>query len=349
MNNNTNIPVALFPTRSPVGPVIAWLFLLLVGIASLSISPMAAASPGLGTVSFVSFDGTCLRRGDDCWLVEVKCSGLDDLRGNLRINYPDYAVPVKGVVLLTEGGSGNTFWGSKTNAAYNAMKGMIKDGYITVELAWKKPWWADSSATLDGSFQGYADVSCRPASIARYVKDVFVTYFPDRAYCATGTSGGATQIAFALSHYGLHSDFDFFMPVSGPPVADIGIGCYRTPGHESMWYSTGTSQTIDQVFGVDRQGPCVVKDEYYRSLYTNSSAGVGGDLLFPGLPVHFVFGGGDTTSAVGQGEHYAQLLIDAGNGLVSSETVPDAPHNVHANFYGAEVLRDRILSECRKR
>ncbi len=322
---------------------------LLAALACLMGGPALAADRALGTVSFVGIDGTCLRRGDDCWLLEVQCPDLDDMRASLRINYPDWKVPVLGVVLLTEGGSGNTFWGSKTNAAYNAMAGMIQGGYITVELAWKKPWWADSRASLDGSFAGYPQTACRPASVARYVRDLFVAWDPARAYCATGTSGGATQLALALSHYGLDGDFDFVMPVSGPPVAEIGIGCYQTPGYEAMWFSQGTANTIDQMFGVERQGPCVVKDEYYRPLYTAASAGVGGDYLFPGLPVHFVFGGEDATSAVGQGGFYAQQLSDAGNALVSSETVLDAPHNVHSVTSGANVLRDRILDQCRLR
>lgn len=300
----------------------------------------------LGAVSFISVDSTCTTNVDDCWLVEVDCPGLDRLQANLRFRYAQ-STP-KGAVVFTSGGPGTKFWGSGFPAR-SAQKTLAINGYTTVEIAWKGAWWNDSHASLDGSYDGFPTVACRPASVARYIHDTFVASDPNQAFCAVGTSGGSAQVAYMLTHYGLASILDLAMPVSGPPTTRNDIGCFQTPGYESMWYESGPASTVDKSFGIDARGPCVSRNISYETLYRDSSVSLGGEYFYPSTLVHFVFGGTDTSSAVAQGNHLFDTLAAAGTPLLGRETVPGAPHQVQDITEGATAIQNKILAECRNR
>lgn len=326
----------------------AWFKFSLVSFSLLGVfmaSPSYAARE-LGSVRYISVDTTCNKRVSDCWLVEVSCPGLAPIQAQLKIR--NSTLPATGTAIFTEGGSGNTFWGNQATAADNALTALSNSGFNTVEIAWKTAWYSDASASLDGSFDGYPTVACRPATVAQYIRDTFNGGNPDLAYCASGNSGGSSQVAYMLSHYGLDTQFDLIVPTSGPPISEVAIGCFQTPGYEAMWYTSDTALTIDQVFRISKGGPCVSKNLNYETLYRNASVSVGGNYYYPNTFVHFIFGVNDTTSAVAQGLYHFDTLYQAGTPLLSQEFIAGAGHQIHKSTAGAGAVRDKIIAECRK-
>ena len=317
---------------------------MMAGLA-FYITPTHAARE-LGTVRFVSVDTTCAKNVSDCWLVEVTCPSIAVITARLKIR--NSTVTPKGTAIFTEGGPGNTFWGNQAVPAANALIYLSNNGFNTVEVAWTTAWWSDPSANLNGGYDGYPTTACRPATIAKYIRDTFNGESPDLAFCASGNSGGSTQVAFMLSHYGMGNLMDLAVPTSGPPVSQIDTGCYATPGYESMWYTSDTASTIDQAFRVTKNGPCVTKDVNYQELYRNASVSVGGEYLYPSTHVHFVFGTLDKTSAVGQGLFHFDTLQQAGQTMLGQEFIAGAGHQVHRAEAGANAIRDKIIAECRK-
>ena len=309
------------------------------------VTPIQAARE-LGSVRFISTDSLCANGVSDCWSVEVTCPSIAPATARLKIR--NSTVTPKGTAIFTEGGPGNTFWGNQGVPAKNALIELTNNGFNTVEVAWTNSWWSDTSASLNGTFDGYPTVACRPATIAKYIRDTFNGEDPGLAFCASGNSGGSTQVAYMLSHYDLETILDLAVPTSGPPVSQIETGCYQTPGYESMWYSSGTALTIDQIFRVSKNGPCVAKDITYQELYRNASVSIGGDYLYPNTHVHFVFGATDATSAVGQGLFHFDTLFQVGQLLLGQEFIAGAGHQVHRSEAGANAIRDKFISECRK-
>jgi len=317
--------------------------LVLFGLA-LPAAAWADVPRAMGTVNFISIDATCATYGYDCWRVEVDCPALMPMQASLRIRYAESSVP-KGIVIFASGGPGNKFWGG-SRPAREAVATLASNGYTTVEIAWKGAWWNDPSATIDGSYQGYPSAACRPATVAQYVHDSFVGGDPSQAFCAAGTSGGAAQVAFMLTHYGLADSLDLLIPISGPPIARNDVGCFHTPGYESMWYESSTAKTVDQSFGVNANGPCLIQDIAYETLYRDASVSVGGQYYYPSTMVHFIFGGADVSSAIGQGNYHFETLVAAGTPAVGRETVADAGHQVQDTSTGAATIRDKLLAEC---
>jgi hypothetical protein len=82
----------------------------------------------------------------------------------------------------------------------------VADGLIVVEVAWEQPgiWGGPRARTL----------ACRYATVARWARD---SLYAGGLFAAQGTSGGASQIAFALAHYGIRDFLDLANLGSGPP------------------------------------------------------------------------------------------------------------------------------------
>ncbi len=85
----------------------------------------------------------------------------------------------------------------------------VTDGLVVVQLAWDPPgiWGGPRPRTL----------ACRYATAAKWVYDNIHTGGKTRLFAAQGTSGGASQIAFGLAHYGLSDLLDLANLGGGPP------------------------------------------------------------------------------------------------------------------------------------
>jgi large subunit ribosomal protein L36 len=110
-------------------------------------------------------------------------------------------------------------------------------GLTVVQLRWAHAWWR--SFEEPGTGEGTALLACRSATVIDWVHDQ--VYAPmgvnPRAgrcgYCLTGNSAGASQISYALSHYGSEATLDAVVPTNGPPHAGQPKGCLRQDGEEA--------------------------------------------------------------------------------------------------------------------
>ena len=96
---------------------------------------------------------------------------------------------------------------------------LVDDGFLVVEIAWEEPriWGGPRARTL----------ACRYATVARWVYEHLHQGGEGTLFAMQGTSGGASQIAFALAHYGLDEIVDLASLGGGPPACPR---CSLTPG-----------------------------------------------------------------------------------------------------------------------
>lgn len=86
----------------------------------------------------------------------------------------------------------------------------VEDGLSALEVAWERP----------GIWQGAGGSkswACRYATAARWVYDNLHQGGTRTLFAAHGNSGGSSQIAYALAHYGLDEIFDLTILSGGPP------------------------------------------------------------------------------------------------------------------------------------
>jgi hypothetical protein len=133
----------------------------------------------------------------------VSCPSIPAAAATLRITSPTGART--GTIVLTTGGSGTLFNGD-VGLGRQMIASFVADGLRVVELAWQQPgtWGGPQARTL----------ACRYATAARWIYD---NLHAGRLFAAQGTSGGASQVAFALAHYGLNDIIGLADLGSGPP------------------------------------------------------------------------------------------------------------------------------------
>ena len=116
-----------------------------------------------------------------------------------------------------------------------------------MQLKWLGGWLIGTP----GEEEGHVRLACRPATVARWVYDNLHETEPAAAYCAAGNSGGAAQISYMLTHYGLEEVLDLIIPNGGPPMGRLDRACI--PGDTAsnpLWYPSGwPTRIIDAGFG----------------------------------------------------------------------------------------------------
>ena len=119
--------------------------------------------------------------------------------------------------MLTTGGDGTNFQDSPLTQGMIAT--FFSDGLTVVQLRWDPPGiWGDPRART---------AACRYATAARWIYDNVHIGGRSRLFAAQGTSGGAAQIAFGLSHYGIGDFVDLANLGGGPPICPL---CANQPG-----------------------------------------------------------------------------------------------------------------------
>lgn len=178
--------------------------------ASPSPPPPTAASPlPLGVASAV--DAGCPAgspAGSQCKQITVACTGISIASATLRTTPPAAGAPGRGTIVLTTGGDGTALERSTSPLAAAMISTFNGDGLVAVEIGWNAPgiWGGPQPRTL----------ACRYATAARWVYDNIHSGGRSLLFAAQGTSGGASQIAFALAHYG-GSDFIALANLGGGP------------------------------------------------------------------------------------------------------------------------------------
>jgi hypothetical protein len=322
-----------------------------------------------------------------CYQVNTSCDGVADYSVYLKVNTP--AGTPKGTVIFGTGTGGSALYdndpeffynnnNNTTNGGLAVVQGVLNAGYTTVQISFGSPFNA-TPGTVNGWLQGPGGVrrlACRYATVADWVSKNQQALSPNLTtsapLCATANSGGSGAIGYALTVYGLASEFAMVEPTSGPVMTRLDLGC--TPqGTQGNTYGGKTACTnplnLDMAYSTagSSDGTAGIIDTAYQSegstTPTLCSDGVNGisssnalrflsdsidygpnkspAILIPNPPttVNVVFGGQDSSNAVGQGETWWASIGPMGGPKPTQACVQDAPHPIPAAPSGDGVTQ----------
>jgi hypothetical protein len=318
---------------------------------SSSASPTRGGSPSpslqIGTVKVGGFTSSQCPPGFRCQQFEVACVGLQQAdRGLLEVegstSHP------RGMVLYFSGESGQRPWvtPSTAQATLPFVNGMAQAGFVNVLVAWVQPWLIAGP----GEEAGPARLACRAASVIRYVHDTM--YAPLNAhpaprqcgFCLVGESGGASEIAYALSRYGLAGIVDEAVMLGGMPFASIQKGCLQTTS--PYYYGPTATGFIDAAYGFppSSPGPCSAARASFRNRWIADSVNAPGALLsYPDTGIEIIEGGEDTSPAIPLGHDYIDALRAAGTPFLHVQVVPGLSHGAASDPQGLLAVRAALL------
>ncbi len=292
-------------------------------------------------VSEVVGDSNNFVPGATCHRAEVTCEGLDPIKLTLLVGRPPLGVQTKGVVTFSSGTGGTTWYHA---AIANAL---VSEGFVTIRRRWDYDW-----ETGPG---GMRRSSCRFATMLEWLRSRDWTQ--GKPLCATGNSGGATEIAYALSARGQAEVLDLAVVTGGPPMGRIDLGCLGEEAWGSQCrdlvpadacpdeqlkcgYTSGAVSLIDSAYEgtpcADAPGGGDVAE-----LMLDSVVSPLGVYEYPQTRVHVIEGKEDCSEAAPLGMLYA-------NAVTSEKEVEwvDAPHGVFQSEDGMAAIRDAILTGC---
>lgn len=310
-----------------------------------TLPPTPGFTLGLGSLRTTNAtDGLCLA-GQECRGIEVSCPGIGTIPGFLSITNPNGAP--RGVVVFTTGSGGETYALGRAERG-TLLELLLADGFRVVQLRWDANWLEADR----GNEAGTAHLACRPATAFKWIHDTqFLPLGIMRSsggrcgFCVTGNSGGASQVSYALSHYGLDAVLDAVIPTGGPPHGALTKACLRRPGEERYWFADDTRQFIDRGFGIFSNGPCFRSDPAFTARWDQESIATGGsDYSHSTTRIHFIIGDGDGTNVQGPADDYAARLRASGSSFVSIETAAGTPHAVLSTAVGRNAVRAALLA-----
>lgn len=307
--------------------------------------PLAATEP-LGEVEVLAGPYPCLQAR--CFDLEVTCPQLAEPAAvTLMVNHPAPQVPSRGTILFTTGSGGGRLWQTFGPAARNAIRTLNAEGFLTVQVSWTDAWLTGAA----GAEEGQVRLACRPATVAGWVYNVLHEETPETAFCATGNSGGASQIAYMLTHYGLADLVNAAVFSGGPVMSRIDQGCLGGPPAEGfpVTYSGEQADLIDLGFGfLAGDGPCRARDPAFASAWHEASHNTldTESYVYPETLLWFVFGELDVGSARGQGLLFRQRVLAAGSPMVGMSVAPDTGHDTPSTAAGAGLIRAALEAGC---
>ena len=306
-----------------------------------------------GTVDVASGPIAC--DGQECYDITVSCPEVAaPAKARLKVG----GTAEKGTILFASSGFGTDLYEGQGQEKPRILNDLRTAGFQTVQLQWAENWFGGSP----GAEEGFVRLACRPATVAQWVHDNLHTPSESTAMCATGHSGGAAQVSYMLSHYGLEDILSLVVPTGGPPMARVDLLCSADPANAAFKdVAEWAKNLMDIAFGFpplgDRgtasSGPCARADATFTERFRLASvASGGGDYVHPQTLVWFAFEGiADDSGAVAQGELYHDLLVSEGSPLIRKDTVPGVTHAGATGLYnsreGTNLIRDILINECR--
>lgn len=291
-------------------------------------------------------DGDC-PPGFECDRFVVRCPGIGtDGQGVIASSAP--AGAALGVVVLFSGGGGQTWWSEtgRSSSASHFLDDLRAEGMAVFQVRWRGGW----LGAPPGERLGPALLACRPATVVRWIHDERSPDVSSAApgtcgFCISGHSGGASQAAYALSHYGLASIIDALVPTGGPPHAALVKGC--TPGGDPGYrFTPAGAGTIDASYGYQEAGPCARGDATFADRWQQDSVDTGGsDYQYSHTRVVILVGARDSGDVRTHADDYATRLQEAGSRMVSLMLVPDVGHSFFDSPVGLALLRQALLEE----
>ena len=301
----------------------------------------------LGTASAVT--ATCPNStvsppvaGSACYTLTISCSGVPTYTtANIKVTNPSGASI--GTVIYTTGGGGNHLYEDEFIYGNTAINNVVQAGYTAVQTDFGSP-----TGWLDGP-GGPLLLSCRWATLAQWVHDNIRT--TNTAFCATGNSGGAGVIAYALARFGEDSIFNYVLPTSGPPFTRVDYGCRCSAatmqttdcaGVQGTCYGTDANMFLDPAYqNMNCSDPSLqpLTGQWQADSILSSD---GMSQLNYKIPVHFIFGAQD----MGSGSALAVLWERAITSQHTNECVADGPHKIADVQDGAATIAGDLIANC---
>jgi hypothetical protein len=272
-----------------------------------------------------------------------------DALGVLARATPPKDQSVRGLVVFFSGHEGEDWWSSPTLLAGRFLSRLrTRDGFVVVQVKWLDHW---LKAPL-GEDSGSAHLACRPGTVVDWIyQDLYlrlgITAGPGECgFCITGNSGGATQAAYALSHYGLDGILGAAVLTSGPPHAAEEKGCL--PGFPGYEYDSSGMKIIDLSFGFSDEGsdlgPCILADPSWGPRWQEESVDTGAnDASYPRTRVEFITGSEDNGTAPIHAGDFRDLLQQDPNNHVTWLVVDGMRHTIQGSPEGLAALEASLL------
>ena len=350
----------------------------------LNSDPLGTVTPSTAAAAVIpcpAFSGGLA--GGTCYKVNVTCDGIADWSVYLKVNEPT-GTPMGTVIFGTGSGGGtlydndDNFIAGSFNGGQTVINGVLNTGvagggYRTVQVSFGSAF--DTSSTVaNGWLQGPGGVrrlACRYASVADWVYKNIRDSNANEPMCGTGNSAGAAALGYAVSEYGLASEFSLIEPTGGPVMTLIHQGCSPcgsytaanvcTTNHDNVCYSvssgggSSTAGIIDLAYQAQGQTTPTLctngingdNKNFNRfksdSIEDDPSITVPLPIANPPSNVKVVLGTLDPTNAVAQG--YAWWGAVGPPPL--DKCIPDATHAIPAVPDGATQIISDIQSLCK--
>jgi hypothetical protein len=303
--------------------------------------------------------------GASCYTLDVSCPGVADWPNTyLKVNKPTGTS--LGTVILGTGSGGNYVYdndtpdffytdtgGDSVNGGLGVVNGILAAGYTTVQVAFSPL--NNPTQFPNGWLTGPGGVrrlACRYASVAQWVY-TNIQKSTSVPMCATGNSGGAGAIGYAVTTYGESNIFSMVETTSGPPMTRLDWACSSQSMMADFACNSLPTETLPFNFSLSE---AEIIDPAYpagEAFCSNAVSGTGtqapGNLFLsdsilggaqptptvdPPTYVNIVLGGADTTAAVQQGQHWGPAVGDS-----AKVCVTDAPHAIPAAPSGDGVTQ----------
>lgn len=256
--------------------------------------------------------------------------------GVIRINEPKN---LKGILIMYYWGFGDGFYSSDSISS-TLITEWLNAGYRIIQVKWDTAWFAGSQAG-----EGFKNLAVHPASITSEIINRFSEI--DKPMVLYGGSGGAAQIAYILSFYGLDKKVDAAILWGGFWMGRLDLGCLgQNELQRHLHYSDMAKNAIDMTYGYDGEtkGPCASRDTTYAHSFLENSISFGGNYYYPDTEMHLYYAGNDGLGALNHGLTYYEQLISNRSPRVHMEVVDGSPHGMIWSETGRQKINKSVLS-----